>query len=366
MEPTDEKPADASVLTESGAAHGSENNVSAPAQNAAADVSTQPAVSPSEINANQSPATPQPAPVPETAPSTKSVRLADSPLETEVADLPPLSTLPSTSASAGNGDPQPADARKTITRRGLGRGGSAGNGVTAAPDIGLVDDPKEINETLSGKFVNGYSGHPDRTSGSEAVSIAPPAGETGGSGAPEFTPPVSNTPHKAELDPERERSRREERRPRHGRDERDSRSRRDSRREPFFGERREDQPSEWTPGERSDRGRHGANSAGNAKTPAQPRKFHVDPPEIPVQEEESLWTRIKDFFANLFGKKDAEEPAGTDRKPSAHREGRGGDRQNNAGRGGRNRRNGRNRRGGAGGNRGGGGGGNGSRFSGRS
>ncbi|MDR1818171.1 MAG: hypothetical protein LBR07_08430 [Puniceicoccales bacterium] len=351
METTDENPSAPNAVAPAPGQTPAENHDNIP----------QPTTETTDVTAkNPAPDSEKTAPAPQ-----NSTRLAESALESALADLPPLSTLPATGANGsdaqgGNGE-QTAPA---MTRRGLGRGASGGADKKDHPNIGVIENPAEISETLSGKFVNGYEDAPrrDRTSGNEAVSLGATntsgdtSGDTSGgnSGAPEFQPPVSTETHKAELDPERTRRDREERRGRRGGRGRGGRDReRDGRaeaREPFFGERREDQPAEWSPGDSSKN--NGEKRRQNAPaTPSGPRRFTVEPPEIPPPDkEDSLWTKIKEFIANIFGGKRSGKPrfSREGANTGGGRDGHGNNRdgRNFDGNGGDRRRGGRGRRGG--------------------
>lgn len=247
-----------------------------------------------------------PAPAPQ---SPAPVRLAESQLEATHADLPPLSNIPgATSGTTGSGDASGAHEARPATRRGLGRGGAAGASSAARADIGVVEDPAAISETLSGQFANGYSERPERAERQErprrerARFDAPSAPAEGAAETPpadgpatpsEFVPPVSEKIYKAEMDPERERKFREDRRrdrpERGGR--RDDRNARDDR----FS--RDDRPRDWAPRE----GGQGDGTAPPARVGGR-QKLIIEPVKIPEQEpEEGLFSRIKSFFAKLFG-----------------------------------------------------------------
>ncbi|MBQ6705623.1 MAG: hypothetical protein IJN19_06450 [Opitutales bacterium] len=107
------------------------------------------------------PATEEPvASAPESAPAEeqKQERLVDSSLEASHSEALPLSPI---SASAEETVPVTGKtSEKKHGRRGLRRGNS-GRGqrdgkVNASRSVGIVENPGEVKETLSGKFVDGY------------------------------------------------------------------------------------------------------------------------------------------------------------------------------------------------------------------
>jgi hypothetical protein len=337
-----------------------ENTATAPADTAesAPDAENKTSATTTTTNNTETPGTAETAPV-ETRPTP--VRIAESGFEATHSDLPPLSSIPSSaaenSAAAGPRNERPA------ARRGLGRGGD-GSAPATHPAIGVVDDPADLSESLSGQYANGYGGnggdparprrerenHRGRGDPSP-VAETPPAEDAPTSGPREFIPPVSQKTVKAEMDPERERRNREEKRQfRPARAEypraeypraeypRAEHSRQQSRQDgEFFGQRYEDRAKEWTPGGNTANGKH----QGGA------RAFNIEAPDIPKQVEEGLWVRIKGFFANLFGSKNggttAPKPSGTHTGPDKHA-GDGAD----GGRGRGGYRHGRGRRGGGG------------------
>ncbi|MDR2863210.1 MAG: hypothetical protein LBV54_04960 [Puniceicoccales bacterium] len=282
-----------------------------------------------------------------------SVRVSESALEATHADLPPLSNIPGTTTVADNscalGNP---NENRPAARRGLGRSsGSGSDGSVGKPNIGVIEDPAAISESLSGQFANGYNNNNNsshsarprrerRDTPAPESNSAPEAAEK--SGPDEFVPPVSQRIYKAEMDPDRERQVREDKRRDRGdrsdrgdrgdRNDRGDRGDRDNRRErrEFFGERPEDRAGEWTPG---DRHSEPPTPAGGGR-----HKLIIEPAKIPDEPvKESILTRIKRFFANLFSGKDDSSLPPVEEKRRSHddkfRGGRGGYRRGGRGRG---------------------------------
>jgi len=229
------------------------------------------------------------------------VRLVDSPLEIAHAELPPLSNIPSGNVTeiASASDTSP----KTSVRHGLHRNAVASKKTTAAaPEIGIVENPVEITENLSGKFANGYGEKTEQVKSEQVEKngtvqrerryrlTEPSPSETAESGTSEspreFIPPVSQKTYTAEVSPERARERQQNRE-----NLRTARNEKSSQKREFFGERREDKAADWTP-------KHGSRT-----------KLTVEIPKIPEQKTESLWDKIKNFFAGLLGKKNAKVSA---------------------------------------------------------
>lgn len=99
----------------------------------------------------ETPAAPEPAPAEE-----KQERLVESSLEASHSEALPLSPI-----DASSDEPVPAEngAEKKQGRRGLRRGNAGRgrrDGKNAAQSVGIVENPGEVKETLSGKFVDGY------------------------------------------------------------------------------------------------------------------------------------------------------------------------------------------------------------------
>lgn len=201
-----------------------------------------------------------------------SARLTESPLETTHADLPPLSDVSNSSVATELGSEiTGSSARRPMPRRGIARGSSSSAGTAAKPSIGVVEDPAAINETLTGRFVNGYT-PPARTAPPPSDRDAPAARPD------EFVPPVSQRVQRTESAPG-------------ARNKNTGRNRNRN-------ERREDRPRGETPA--------GAASAsqdpttlirsGNGR-----QKLIIEPAKIPEQPKESFFSTLKNFFKNLFG-----------------------------------------------------------------
>lgn len=87
----------------------------------------------------------------------KHERLVESELEASLCDVLPLSPIEA-SAPAAETDGENANGKKH-GRRGLRRGNSgrgSRDGKNPAQSVGIVENPGEATETLSGKFVDGY------------------------------------------------------------------------------------------------------------------------------------------------------------------------------------------------------------------
>ena len=86
----------------------------------------------------------------------KHERLVESKLEASLSDVLPLSPIETAAPEAGRGE----DAgRRKHGRRGLRRGNSgrgSREGKNPSQSVGVVENPGEATETLSGKFVDGY------------------------------------------------------------------------------------------------------------------------------------------------------------------------------------------------------------------
>ncbi|MDR2982539.1 MAG: hypothetical protein LBV12_09880 [Puniceicoccales bacterium] len=291
-------------------------------------------------------------PVPTTTPAAQpKERLAESSLETSHAELPPLSTIPAGNEVAEEvpGPSEPAGIRST-SRRGLGRSGAgkAGAGSAARPAIGVVEDTNAISESLSGQYVQGYGEQQPRQSkrvGGEPISQPAqeePASKTDSASdtsAPrEFVPPVSKGTYKAEMNPDRERQAREDKRRERQNDrsvgdnrgpaERPARGERQEsfgerrerqadrnvggnrgpierpargERQEFFGERRESQKQDWSPGGRPESREPKESKDSRPHKDGARQKLVIEPAKIPVQAEETFFSKIKRFFGSLFG-----------------------------------------------------------------
>lgn len=87
----------------------------------------------------------------------KHERLVESDLEAAHSDVLPLSPIeaPEDSASAPDEDRnRHGHGRRGLRRGNAGRGARRGN--NAAQSVGIVENPEDAQETLSGKFVDGY------------------------------------------------------------------------------------------------------------------------------------------------------------------------------------------------------------------
>lgn len=247
-------------------------------------------------------------------------RIAESAFEATHADLPPLSAI-------GGGDaPATTGAADTSApagpRRGRGRGAPAGksaNGQTAKVAFGVVENPADLTESLSGKHVAGYGDaapaerprREDRPRREERPRTEAPAPSAEGvaatpeSGPKEFVPPVSQGTFKAELNPEAEQKAREERRQRDDRGPRENRGERGPRNDRPQGERRENRD-----GNRENRGERGPRNdrpqgerrenRENRGERNRPGRLTIEAPKIPVQEPTSLFGKIKRWVAETI------------------------------------------------------------------
>lgn len=107
-------------------------------------------------NGVDSPATENPAVAPAPAAEPKPERLVESNLEASHSEVLPLSPI-ETADAAENAPRENANGQNK--HRGLRRGNAGRNnrrGNTAEKSVGVVENPQDVKETLSGKFVDGY------------------------------------------------------------------------------------------------------------------------------------------------------------------------------------------------------------------
>ncbi|MDR2429505.1 MAG: hypothetical protein LBD14_01150 [Puniceicoccales bacterium] len=196
-------------------------------------------------------------------------RLAEAPLETTHAALPPLSDISNTSVATELGSEITGSSpRRPLPRRGLARGSNTNAGTAAKPSIGVVEDPTASNETITGRFVNGYTPPPAPAGRRDAPAASPD----------EFVAPVSPRVQRTEAAPGA-----------HNKNTGRHRAR---------NERREERPRGEAP-------------AGTAPTPQDPttlirsgngrQKLIIEPAKIPEQPKESFFSTLKNFFKKLLG-----------------------------------------------------------------
>ena len=129
-----------------------EQNQDAPLSEEKAVISPAPETPVSPEIAPEAPAPAEAAPAEE-----KQERLVESSLEASHSEVLPLS--PIAASASETAVPAEKGNEKKNARRGLRRGNSGRgnrNGKNAAQSVGVVENPNEVKETLSGKFVDGY------------------------------------------------------------------------------------------------------------------------------------------------------------------------------------------------------------------
>lgn len=170
-------------------------------------------------------------------------RVQESKLESEHADLPPMSVIGASAEPAAK--PGTIAAPKQFGRRGTPRGAAAAPGTPGSrPSIGVVENPAEVTESISGTL---------------AARPAAPQGER--------------------------RERREPREPREHREHREPRERHERREE-----RREPRPEGERQARREERPRR-----------EEKPRIQIEPVVIPVQEPIGFWASVKRKLATLFG-----------------------------------------------------------------
>jgi len=196
-------------------------------------------------------------------------QVRESKLESEHADLPPMSVIGASAEPAAK--PGTIAAPKQFGRRGTPRGAPVAPGAPGArPSIGVIENPAEAQESISGAL---------------AARPAAPQGERR-----ERREPREPREHREHREPRERNERREERRePRHD-------GERHARREDR--PRREDKP-----------------------------RLQIEPVVIPVQEPIGFWASLKRKLATLFGIPDKAVFVPSGRGPEqrdGRRDGRGG------------------------------------------
>ncbi|PHX79099.1 MAG: hypothetical protein CK541_06835 [Opitutia bacterium] len=265
---------------------------------------------------------------------TPAPRLNEAKLESAHAELPPLSVIGASSEPAAK--PGTITTPKQFGRRGTPRGAapSAANGQAARPSIGVVEDPSQLTENLSGDRAQPPAQgqrerrepRPEGERGPRREPRAPrPEGfaeEGRQPGIPQGDRPFREPRAEGDRGPRRDpRERRPEgaaeegRQPgipqgdrpfREPRAEGDRGPRRDPRPEGDRGPRREDRP-----------------------------RIQIEPVVIPVQAPIGFWASLKRKLASLFGvpNKAVFVPSGRTQQPHGERRGERSDRGQRGGRG---------------------------------
>jgi len=240
-------------------------------------------------------------------------RIAESAFEATHADLPPLSAIGGNDAPAvANG----ADATASAgPRRGRGRGAPAGksaNGQTGKVAFGVVENPADLTESLSGKHAAGYGDNVEAPR-PRREERAPKPEPVEGAAPKEFVPPVSQGSFKAELNPEADRKAREERRqrddqtpreprePRQGGERRERGERQDrgprENREPRQGDGNRERDGEGRRDRQQGQGGERREHRGDRQRPG---RLTIEAPKIPVQEPTSIFGKIKRWLAEAI------------------------------------------------------------------
>ncbi len=210
---------------------------------------------------------------------TPAPRIAEAKLESAHAELPPLSVIGASSEPAAK--PGTITTPKQFGRRGAPRGAApTANGQTARPSIGVVEDPSQLTENLSGSL---------------AQQPAPQ--------------PREQREHREQREPRQpgipqgDRPRREPREPRAEGD----RPRQEGipqgdrpRREPREPRAEGDRPrQEGIP--QGDRPRREPRAEGDRPRREERPRIQIEPVVIPVQAPIGFWASVKRKFATLFG-----------------------------------------------------------------
>jgi len=101
----------------------------------------------------QVPSTQEPAPVAE---EKKQERLVESSLESSLSNVLPLSPIETEKKPAAEQNPRKGNGRHGLRRGNAGRNGNRDGKNAQGSNLGVVENPSEAKETLSGKFVDGY------------------------------------------------------------------------------------------------------------------------------------------------------------------------------------------------------------------
>ncbi|PHX80413.1 MAG: hypothetical protein CK541_00380 [Opitutia bacterium] len=226
---------------------------------------------------------------------TPAPRLNEAKLESAHAELPPLSVIGASSEPAAK--PGTITTPKQFGRRGTPRGAapSAANGQAARPSIGVVEDPSQLTENLSGDRAQ------PPAQGQRERREPRPEGERGPRREPRAPRPEGFAEEGRQPGiPQGDRPFREPRA------EGDRGPRRDPRPEGDRGPRREDRP-----------------------------RIQIEPVVIPVQAPIGFWASLKRKLASLFGvpNKAVFVPSGRTQQPHGERRGERSDRGQRGGRG---------------------------------
>jgi hypothetical protein len=198
---------------------------------------------------------------------TPAPRLNEAKLESAHAELPPLSVIGASSEPAAK--PGTITTPKQFGRRGTPRGAapSAANGQAARPSIGVVEDPSQLTENLSGSLAK-------QSAPAQRERREPRAeGERG--------------PRREPREPRPEGAAEEGRQPGIPGD----RPRREPRAEGERGPRREPRPE----------GERGPRPEGDRPRREERPRIQIEPVVIPVQAPIGFWASLKRKLATLFG-----------------------------------------------------------------
>lgn len=243
---------------------------------------------------------------------TPAPRISEAKLESAHAELPPLSVIGASSEPAAK--PGTIATPKQFGRRGTPRGAapSAAHGQAARPSIGVVEDPSQLTESLTG----------DRAHSAQPAREERPRREPRAEGEPG---PRREAREHREPRPEGAFEQQEGRQP--GIPQGD-RPRREPRAEGDRGPRRD--PREHRP-----EGDRGPRREDRPRREERPR-IQIEPVVIPVQAPIGFWASLKRKLATLFGVPDKAVFVPTARSQQSHGEHRG-ERSDRGQRGGRGR-----------------------------
>ena len=254
---------------------------------------------------------------------TPAPRLNEAKLESAHAELPPLSVIGASSEPAAK--PGTITTPKQFGRRGTPRGAapSAANGQAARPTCGVVEDPSQLTENLSGD--RAQSSAPEQREQREPRERREPRaeGEPGPRREPRERRPEGFTEEGRQPGiPQGDRPRREPR----------AEGERGPRREPRAEGDRGPRPE----GDRGPRpeGDRGPRREDRPRREERPR-IQIEPVVIPVQAPIGFWASLKRKFATLFGipTKAVFVPSARTQQPRGEHRGERSDRGQRGGRG---------------------------------
>lgn len=228
---------------------------------------------------------------------TPAPRIAEAKLESAHAELPPMSVIGATAEPAAK--PGTIATPKQFGRRGTPRGvSSTAPGQSARPSMGVVEDPSQLTESISGSLAN-QPAQPPR----ERRDPRPEGSDYGD--RPRREPRENREPRQEGISsegarqqgiPQGDRPRREPREPRPegaGYGDRPRREPREPRPEGAgYGDRPRREPREPRP--------EGAGFSERPRREDRPR-IQIEPVVIPVQAPIGFWASLKRKLATLFG-----------------------------------------------------------------